>query len=75
MEEKLPENNPTFVASDGELNHSMDLLQKAFSGNMRPPTETTGLTIGHNDASPTDDEDFHEATDSSEYTPDNPDII
>lgn len=70
VEEKLPENNPSFVTSDGELNHSMDLLQKAFSGNMRPPTETTGLTIGHNDASPIDDEDFHEATDSREYAPD-----
>jgi hypothetical protein len=68
--EKLPENNPTFVTSDGELNHSMDLLQKAFSGNMRPPTETTGLTIGHNDASPIDDEDFDEATDSRERAPD-----
>jgi hypothetical protein len=61
VQEKLPENNPTFVASDGELNHSMDLLQKAFSGNTRLPLETTALTAGHNDASPTDDEDFHEA--------------
>jgi hypothetical protein len=30
--DKLPENNPQFVPSDtGELNHSMDLLEKAFS--------------------------------------------
>jgi len=28
---KLPENNPNFVPSNGELNHSMDLLEKAFS--------------------------------------------
>jgi hypothetical protein len=62
VQDKLPENNPTFVASDGELNHSMDLLQKAFSGSASPPSETTGLTIGHNDASPIDDEDFDEAT-------------
>jgi hypothetical protein len=70
VEDKLPENNPTFVASDGELNHSMDLLQKAFSGNTIPPTERTGLTIGHNDASAIDDEEFHEATDTRESAPD-----
>jgi len=28
---KLPENNPRFISSGGELNHSMDLLEKAFS--------------------------------------------
>jgi len=27
----LPENNPKFIPSSGELNHSMDMLEKAFS--------------------------------------------
>jgi hypothetical protein len=48
----LPENNPKFVAPEGELNHSMDLLQKAFSSNGRPPSETEKLTGESYDASP-----------------------
>lgn len=63
---KLPENNPKFVASEnGELNHSMDLLEKAFSSNSRiaQSGETAPLAEDmHYDASPGEDEDFEEAT-------------
>ena len=61
-EEKLPENNPKFVASEGELNHSMDLLQKAFSSNGQPPAETDRLV---NDASPPEDDDDYNETSPS----------
>lgn len=68
-EAKLPENNPKFVPSSGELNHSMDLLEKAFSsrGIHRPPspsppsTETEALNAHQDDASSSledDDDDF-----------------
>ncbi len=63
---KLPENNPRFVASEtGELNHSMDLLEKAFSTNSRICTPNSGETVAlaedmHNDSSPGDDDDFEE---------------
>jgi hypothetical protein len=74
-----PENNPEFVQSDGELNHSMDLLEKAFSSNTRPRTsqsaETVALTEGMLDASPTDDEDFEEATALKSRMGSSPDII
>ena len=67
---KLAENNPKFVAHEtGELNHSMDLLEKAFSTNsgmVRTPNsqETVALAEDmHNDASPSaDDDDFEEVT-------------
>ncbi len=75
-----PENNPEFVQSDGELNHSMDLLEKAFSSNTRPRTsqsaETVALTEDMvNDASPTDDDDFEEATALKSRMGSSPDII
>jgi hypothetical protein len=69
----LPENNPKFVESQGELNHSMDLLEKAFASThhvsptttdrdstprtLSPHSETEALNAFH-DASPVDDEDF-----------------
>jgi hypothetical protein len=66
---KLPENNPRFVTSEtGELNHSMDLLEKAFSSNSRVCVPGSGETVAlaedmHNDASPLDDDDdFEEIT-------------
>lgn len=65
---KLPENNPRFVTSEtGELNHSMDLLEKAFSSTSRVCTPDSGETVAlaedmHNDASPLDDDDFEEIT-------------
>lgn len=66
---KLPENNPRFVTSEtGELNHSMDLLEKAFSSTSRVCTPGSGETVAlaedmHNDASPLDDDDdFEEIT-------------
>lgn len=77
---KLPENNPKFVTSDGELNHSMDLLEKAFSTNTRPrtstPTETVPLAEDlHTDASPPEDDDFEEAQALTESVEGPPDII
>jgi hypothetical protein len=70
----LPENNPKFIHSDGELNHSMDLLEKAFSSTARlqnsPVTDRDGTArsispeserealSAFHDASPVDDEDF-----------------
>jgi hypothetical protein len=57
--EKLPENNPTFVTADGELNHSMDLLQKAFSTSSKPPINRAEME-GLNDASAPDDDDFED---------------
>ena len=65
---KLPENNPKFFAAEaGELNHSMDLLEKAFSSNSRPRPGRSAETVAlaedlHNDASPQDDDDFEEST-------------
>lgn len=63
-DDRLPENNPSFIASNGELNHSMDLLEKVFSHSGRPaPTEKTeieALTASHIDASPRDIDDLDE---------------
>merc|ERR1712151_608131 len=35
-----PENKPRFIRSNGEMNHSMDLLEKAFTSK-RPITPTS----------------------------------
>jgi hypothetical protein len=77
----LPENNPKFVASEeGELNHSMDLLEKAFSTNTRPRASTSTETVPlaqdmHTDASPLDDDDFEEAQALKSSMGADPDII
>lgn len=82
----LPENNPKFITSEnGELNHSMDLLEKAFSStrvddrsgtqrSMTPPSETEALNAFH-DASPVDDEDFESVPALSRQLESAPDII
>ena len=73
---KLPENNPTFVPQEGgELNHSMDLLQKAFTGAKRTGSETDRLTSSHIDASPTVDEDFEDLPALESRRESAPDII
>lgn len=76
---KLPENNPKFVVSErGELNHSMDLLEKAFSStstqSRTPPSETDALNDFH-DASPSEDEDFDDVVALNTKLDSNPDII
>jgi len=78
---RLPENNPRFIhTTTGELNHSMDLLEKAFSSNSRPRTSPTAETVAlaedlHNDASALDDDDFEEATALKSRMNFGPDII
>jgi hypothetical protein len=78
---KLPENNPKFTTSEaGEMNHSMDLLEKAFSTNTRPRTppsrETVALTEDlYSDASPTEDDDFEDAPALKSRMESAPDII
>jgi hypothetical protein len=82
---KLPENNPKFVPSAGELNHSMDLLEKAFSnrGSHRPSspsppsTETEALNAHQDDGSSLedDDADFDDLASLKSSTKDVPDII
>lgn len=62
---KLPENNPRFMRPvTGELNHSMDLLEKAFSpSRITPHTSTESIALKedmYNDASPGEDDDFEE---------------
>ncbi|KAL3918581.1 MAG: hypothetical protein SGILL_004169 [Bacillariaceae sp.] len=83
---KLPENNPKFVPSDtGELNHSMDLLEKAFStrGTERsfsaPFTETEALNGEQEDVVSEEDSDIEENDfddmASLTHNVDTPDII
>lgn len=78
---KLPENNPKFVASEaGELNHSMDLLEKAFSstnpeGRIAPSAEGEALNGHFHDASPSYDEDFDDVMALNAKLESNPDII
>jgi hypothetical protein len=76
---KLPENNPKFIKSEvGELNHSMDLLERAFSStstqSQTPPPETYALN-DFRDASPSDDEDFDDVVALKTKLESNPDII
>lgn len=77
----LPENNPKFVASPGEFNnHSMNLLEKAFSNNTAPntPEETSRLTGGFSDPeihAICDDDDFDEAEALKSRIDSTPDII
>eukprot|EP00529_Nitzschia_sp_RCC80_P009220 CAMPEP_0113473526 /NCGR_PEP_ID=MMETSP0014_2-20120614/18092_1 /TAXON_ID=2857 /ORGANISM="Nitzschia sp." /LENGTH=2243 /DNA_ID=CAMNT_0000366301 /DNA_START=471 /DNA_END=7202 /DNA_ORIENTATION=+ /assembly_acc=CAM_ASM_000159 len=85
----LPENNPKFVTSEGELNHSMDLLEKAFAStvcgspgtdrdatgrSISPDSEREALNAFH-DASPIDDEDFESVPSLSARLTDDADII
>lgn len=85
---KLPENNPSFVEPQGEFNnHSMDLLEKAFSNRspeaprMQGSGETIGLTEdlhtddADEDAVPSEDDDFEEATALTSQMKSAPDII
>jgi hypothetical protein len=79
---KLPENNPKFVPSEsGELNHSMDLLEKAFSsthpqGRTSPDCEGDALNSNDfHDAAPSDDEDFDDVVALNKKLESNPDII
>ena len=81
---KLPENNPKFFVSESaELNHSMDLLEKAFSSTVvRPRMSLSSETIAlaedmySHDASPLDDTDFDEATAlTAQMESNQPDII
>jgi hypothetical protein len=81
---KLPENNPKFVPSVGELNHSMDLLEKAFSsgGSRRSPspsapsTETEALNAHEDDSSSLeDDDDFDDLASLKSNSRTVPDII
>jgi hypothetical protein len=74
---KLPENNPRFIIPEtGELNHSMDLLEKAFSSKSHlcaSSGETVALAEDmHYDASTGDDDDFEEVT-ALTYRMDSPD--
>jgi hypothetical protein len=78
---RLAENNPKFVVSAGEFNnHSMNLLEKAFSNNTAPntPEETTRLTGSF--SNPVidvvdDDDDFDEAEALKSRIDTSPDII
>jgi hypothetical protein len=78
---KLPENNPNFVESHGEFNnHSMDLLEKAFSNHTGPRMPTTPETVALTeymqiDASPLDDDAFEEVTALKSRMGSAPDII
>jgi hypothetical protein len=79
---KLPENNPKFIPSDGELNHSMDLLEKAFSSTSvtRPPSETDALkAYDDDDRSSFDeeeqDDDFEDVASLKANMQSPPDII
>merc|ERR1712159_689448 len=62
---RLPENNPNFAPASGELNHSMDLLEKAFSPNRNIPTtqlpsETEALNKNLTDDEDDSDEHFED---------------
>lgn len=80
---KLPENNPKFVPSSGELNHSMDLLEKAFSTRsprspspFPPSTETEALHTNQEEGSSFDDcDDFDDMASLKSNARDVPDII
>jgi hypothetical protein len=83
---RLPENNPKFVPSAGELNHSMDLLEKAFSseGSRRtaspliPPAETEALNASEDDSSSLereDEDDFDDMASLKSNSINVPDII
>ncbi|KAG7374724.1 low iron-inducible periplasmic protein [Nitzschia inconspicua] len=82
---KLPENQPKFIPSAGELNHSMDLLEKAFSTKNQhrchSPSSSTetealkayqdgALSLGDNK-----DDDFDDMSSLNSKTKDVPDII
>mmetsp|Transcript_6806 Transcript_6806/g.10716 ORF Transcript_6806/g.10716 Transcript_6806/m.10716 type:complete len:1726 (-) Transcript_6806:104-5281(-) len=80
---KLPENNPKFFPSEeGELNHSMDLLEKAFAstpssnhtsvGSQTPETEALNR---YHDAEPLDDDDFEDVASIKSNMESAPDII
>jgi len=79
--EGLPENNPKFVVSTGEFNnHSMNLLEKAFSNNKTAPSspEETNRLTGTTDPSIdiiSDDDDFDEAQALKSRLDSTPDII
>ncbi|KAL3938414.1 MAG: hypothetical protein SGBAC_006676 [Bacillariaceae sp.] len=80
--ESLPENNPKFVVSAGEFNnHSMNLLEKAFTNNRTAPSspeETnrlTGATDPSIDIISDDDDDFDEAQALKSRLDSTPDII
>ncbi|KAG7349119.1 low iron-inducible periplasmic protein [Nitzschia inconspicua] len=83
---KLPENQPKFIPSAGELNHSMDLLEKAFSTKNQhlshspssPSTETEALKAYQDDVlslGDDKDDDFDDMSSLNSKTNDVPDII
>jgi len=75
----LPENNPDLIPSTGELNHSMDLLEKAFSPNRQiPTTQLPSETEALNRTDVEDDNDEHfedEVDEAAALTSNTPDVI
>jgi hypothetical protein len=78
---RLAENNPKFIVSAGEFNnHSMNLLEKAFSNNTAPNTPEETIRLTGSFSNPVidvvdDDDDFDEAEALKLRIDSTPDII